>query len=105
MIYKSNCGVCRHVQQEPQFSKSKVLETLIEKNIVKSSENSLDYYIRVADHLAWKKTKMVQITDLTKGAFIDFRDKTLKWRKAEIKKTVNTQFRGIYRLEVGYKKE
>lgn len=37
MIYKSNCGVCRNLQKEPEFQRSRYLETLIEKVVLQKS--------------------------------------------------------------------
>ena len=84
MIYKSNCAVCRNLQKEPEFQRSQYLETLIEKVLLQKSLNYFDFYCRLADTQNWKKVRNISISELSKGLFIDFRDRELKWRKAEI---------------------
>jgi len=49
MIYKSTCGVCRHIQNDPEFKNSSTLESMIENFIIKKSINSFDYYVRLTD--------------------------------------------------------
>ena len=105
MIYKSNCGVCRNVQKEPEFQRSKYLENLIEKVVLGKSENIIDFYCRLADIQNWKRVRNVSIADLNKGSFIDFRDKELKWRKAEITRINYDEIKCNYQMDVKYKKE
>jgi hypothetical protein len=47
----------------------------------------------------------VAATELSKGSFIDFRDKELKWRKAEITRINYDEAKASYQIEVKYKKE
>jgi hypothetical protein len=105
MIYKSNCGVCRNLQIEPEFIRSKYLETLIEKVVLRKSEHFLNFYCRLADVQNWKKARNVSVAELTKGSFVDFRDKELKWRKAEITRINYDEAKASYQIEVKYKKD
>lgn len=47
----------------------------------------------------------VSITELNKGSLIDFRDKELKWRKAEITRINYDEIKGCHQIEVKYKKD
>ena len=105
MIYKSNCGVCRNVQKDAEFQRSKYLESLIEKVVLRKSEHFLDFYCRLTDVQNWKRVRNVTVTELNMGSFIDFRDKELKWRKAEITRIYFDETKGNHQIEVRYKKD